>query len=359
MTTNTTTTLSPAQKTPMLEDLTWVSDTHGWALFDGHDCAQSTCNDVLTTTDGGTTWTRIGVVPAPPDGCTNCDSPGVTQIRFANDLDGYAFDPDLYVTTDGGATWSNEPGPFVAALEPAGSNVMRIAFTQTGCPGPCDLTIQVATAGSASWRTLSVPFQGDAVRLVRQGPEDVYIASLENPAGGAGSAHAQLLISHDGGTTWVDRSDPCGVVGGDEYDTAELTAAAPFVVAALCQDRMEPQNTFVSLSTDGGAVFTPQPLIPGGADEIAAASATSVFAASSNPQGTGTTQYLLFSSLDGGWSWRQVASDLAENVGDPPPPQSPFLGFESASVGRWVVGNDVVWSSADGGASWVRQSLSP
>jgi photosystem II stability/assembly factor-like uncharacterized protein len=66
------------------------------------------------------------------------------------------------------------------------------------------------------------------------------------------------------------------------------------------------------------------------------------------------TQYTLLSSDDGGGSWQQAASDTEESAGSPPPPDSTFLGFESAVVGRWVVGGDILWQTADGGGQWVR-----
>jgi hypothetical protein len=259
-------------------------------------------------------------------------------------------------------TWTWQDGPFVAALEPAGSDVMRIAYTQTGCPGPCDLTIQSAPAGSASWTTLHAPIQGDAVQLVRQGTADAYVASFENPAGGAQDAHATFTISLDGGTTWSTRPDPCGEVDGDEYDAGAIAAAPPSVLAVLCRDRLQPQNMFLALSSDGGASFTMGPLIPGAplasVDQLAATSASAVFLAFSAPIGTGTTQYSLLASDDGGRSWYQSTSEIGEEVDTSPPPAT-FLGFESATVGRWVVAGNDLWQTTDGGAQWVQEPALP
>jgi photosystem II stability/assembly factor-like uncharacterized protein len=83
-------------------------------------------------------------------------------------------------------------------------------------------------------------------------------------------------------------------------------------------------------------------------------SASSLFLSFSATPDTGTTQYSLLSSDDGGRSWQQAASDTEESAGSPPPPDSTFLGFESPVVGRWVVGGDILWQTADGGGQWVR-----
>jgi photosystem II stability/assembly factor-like uncharacterized protein len=343
-----------------MEDLTWVSATHGWALTTSPGCGQPTCTDVLTTTNGGTTWSQVGSIAATSSQCTGCSTLGVTHIRFANDLDGYAFDPDLFVTTDGGQTWSQETGPYIAALEPAGSNVMRIAYTHDGCPGPCDLLIQVAPAGSDIWNSEVSPFIGDSVQLVRQGVDDAYVAVFENSAGGDQSAHATLMISLDGGSSWSNRPDPCGAPAGDEFDTTAIAAAPDSVLAVLCNERGEGQHSFVAVSTDGGADFTQRPFL---ADNdtfekaIAVTSATQLFVSSGASAGSGSSRWILLGSTDGGISWHQEIDETGQL--QPGFPAQGFLGFETSSVGRWVGYPYHLWETTDGGSTWVRQAVNP
>jgi photosystem II stability/assembly factor-like uncharacterized protein len=353
--------LPPASTTPVVEDLTWVSDTHGWALVEGHGCGQTICDDVLTTTDGGTDWDRIGVVPAPPDGCAECASPGVSHIRFANDLDGYAFGPDLFVTTDGGAVWSGEPGPSVVDLEPAGADVMRVTSPSSGCPGPCAPSVQEAAAGSDVWRTLTPPFSGDVatVQLVRQGPDDAYVAVY--PDDMSGVAQATVMISRDDGLTWDDRADPCGEVDGHPIEMHALAAAPGAVLAALCVGQAEGQPAFVAISVDGGRDFVPGTFIPGSGsdsfDTIAATSASGLVLGTGGLGGPGVEHYALLASRDGGRTWSQVANESGPAERNQPAPDNGFLGFESSTVGRWVGYPDDIWETTDGGRRWTRQSL--
>jgi hypothetical protein len=343
------------QLTPLVEDLTWISAETGWALVDEEGCGRPLCTAVLKTADGGATWTPLAWIPACASQCSY-DVAEVTHLRFANADDGYAFGPDLFVTTDGGETWSPESGPYVLALEPAGSDVLRVSFSSSGCPGPCDLRIEQATAGSDVWRTLDGPFQGDAVQLVRQGLSDADVAIFENPAGGAGSAHGTLLTSVDGGWQWQTRPDPCGTVGGNEYDMVALAAAPGSVLGALCTERGG-TGQFVAISTDGGSVFLPTLMVgavKGKAeqfDQIAMTSASNLFLGTGGLYGTGRVEYQLISSTDGGSTW-QVAI-AASGEAQLNYPSGGFLGFENPSVGRWVGDPLSIWQTSDGGRTWT------
>jgi hypothetical protein len=349
----TTTTQAP-KKRPIVEDLTWMTPIHGWALAEGPNCGQPTCTEVLTTTSGGAPWIQVGTIPTPSN-CSGCGLVGVSHIRFANALDGYAFGPSFFTTTDGGATWTQQNGPYVLALEPVGLNVMRVSFTQTGCPGPCDLSVQLAAVGSAGWQTLTGPFQGDSVQLVRQGDE-AYVAVYGNPAGGV-DAHATLMLSQDGGTTWGDRADPCGDVGGVEFDSTAIAAAPQGVVAVLCVDREQPTRAFVDVSTDSGVVFAAGSILtaanPSGT--LAVTSASNLFVGPVGETGTGSSQWALLASQDGGQSWHQAIVQSG-NL-EPSFPEQTFLGFENGEIGRWVGYPYNIWETTDGGTQWVKQRV--
>src|SRR6266852_3008203 len=60
------------------------------------------------TTAGGGAWNTLGTLRAP---LSLEKASGVTEIRFADDLHGWAFEPALWATTDGGATWTKQTPP--------------------------------------------------------------------------------------------------------------------------------------------------------------------------------------------------------------------------------------------------------
>jgi len=349
-TTSTTVALQPPSQ-GVTADLTWVSETHGWALVGQSGCQLT--SEVLTTTNSGTSWSEVGSLPSKATAIASCnqDDPQTFNIRFGNDIDGYAFNPDLFVTTDGGRSWVQEDGPQVAALEIAGSDVIRISYTKTGCPGPCDPLVEEAPIGSSLWRLLYViPVQGGRVQLVRQGPNDVYVAVYRNPAGGGQNEQTALLVSHDGGVTWSQRADPCGYSGSAENDTEDLAAAPDGVVAVLCFPRLGGPD-FVAISSDGGTAFGATASLPGnvGFQLIAVTNARNVFVAT-GPNGGG--QQVLEASHDAGDHWNQAASETGQQAGSYVSPTAGFLGFESPEVGRWIGSPTNIWTTTDGGATW-------
>ena len=348
-----------------LMDLTWISDQHGWALF-AAPCGRELCPRLATTTDGGRTWTAL---PAPlgrvgPNGAAGCARLGcVSHVRFATATVGYLFGPALFQTNDGGRSWRRVPSRPVESLEPSAGTVVRLVYDHTGCPGPCNRTVQETTGGSASWNTvLRIPAAaaagGAAAQLVRQGTSVVYVLMYGHVAGGAGQAHTVILRSADGGTTWQQLADPCPGTGLDEHDTSGLAAAPGGFAAVLCPPRDPTGTTFVRTSTDNGSSWGPPHPVPGGTgdqlDLIAAASAAHLMLATSGATGQGPARYELLASTDGGLHWSTRVTGTVQL--DPSAPGATFLGFEDARVGRWIGDARDIWTTGDAGHHWVRRA---
>jgi hypothetical protein len=256
-------------------DLSWLNATTGWALA-AEPCAQTLCPRVARTDDGGRSWTDL---PSPPAkltgaGCTHL--PCVGHIRFATPTIGYLFGPSLLVTHDGGHSWTRVPGPQVESLEPGSGTVIRIVYDHSGCPGPCDRSVEVAAPGSSSWGVLLAPLpqssagpeEAVTARLIRTGSHTVYIALYGNLANGANaSQHTAIHRSLNAGRSWTRLPDPCGGSGPSERDAIDLAAAPGGVLAAICAKRFGQPTTFsVITSSDSGTAWSPRHPLPASAD---------------------------------------------------------------------------------------------
>jgi photosystem II stability/assembly factor-like uncharacterized protein len=344
-----------------VRDLSFVSTTTGWALG-VVPCTRGECGVLIATDDGGRSWVRRAL-PAlavtTPDG--GCVSHCVSRLRFVQtptgEQVGYAYGPDLAVTHDGGRTWATEPvAGSVVGLEAGRSGVVRLVDPQRGCPC-ATLTVQRADVGSSDWQTLLTPppsgRQVDSGSLVRQGNR-LAVLLRGHTAGGAMDARSQLLLSSDGGTTWVNRQEMCGPLSADEVDTTQVALAPGGVVAVLCRHRMATPHggdTFVRVSTDGGVTFSPARPVPApdSSGLLTATRAALVVTATRE----GSTAERLLRSTDGGRTWKAVQTQVGTS-----PNGSAFLGFTTDQVGTWV-GPDprVVWRTDDGGATWTARAV--
>jgi hypothetical protein len=133
----------------------WISATTGWALA-VQPCAAGTCTRVARTTDGGRTWQALPAPPTVSEGDYGCpDLSCVGQVSFASSSVGYLWGPALLMTTNGGLTWQVQAAPLTETLTVADGEVYRVAFGYSGCPGPCQPSVQEALVGSPRWHTLT------------------------------------------------------------------------------------------------------------------------------------------------------------------------------------------------------------
>ena len=113
--------------------MTFVGTETGWVIGQagvaGH-CATAFCTSMARTDDAGKTWSGV---PAPVTGSPE-GSTGVSQIRFLNTEDGWAYGPELYATRDGGQTWTRvgTGGLRVTDLETVGRRVFALFASCTG-----------------------------------------------------------------------------------------------------------------------------------------------------------------------------------------------------------------------------------
>lgn len=317
-------------------DLTFAGASDGWALGSA-DCLDGSggqCTAMVDTHDGGKTWHAM-TPPGANVEQSDCAEPCVSHVRFATAEVGYAFgSAALFMTTDGGRSWTSEAGG-AEALETLDGNVIRV--TTTCVPG-CPYWIQTAPIGKRTWHTVTTiePGMSPGVELSRIG-SDAYLAVFGHTAGGAGSATTALWVSGDNGATWTDRGEPCrqAPVQGGEVDSSAVATAVDGSVSVLCVPRTAGDHQAISTATGPGQAFRQAGLQAlGPATAFAAASRHVLLVASD----------LLYRSADGGASFDAVPDG---------PRQVRWLGFESAKLGRALSEDGrTIWTTHDAGVTW-------
>jgi len=337
--------------------MSFVSDQRGWALGT-ISCGTGRCVALLSTPDGGSTWSRLTAPTRAAGGVYNtCPTrqPCVQQVRFATPLIGYAYDPSLLLTTDGGQRWRQLSGLDVSSLEAADGTAVRVASNARGCSGT-SYQVDSAPVGSTVWGALPAPAVMNICPPVmyRQG-ERLVLAGYGNPAGGV-LATAQIARSGDGGRTWASGPDHCGRTQGYASD---VTLAPPDVLVVLCQNQQPNPNgsyppAWVRVSLNGGATFGPDQQVPSRSSapagvieryQLAAASANRLLVVET---GVHTSKVLL--SENGGRTW---STPLNMSSGSP----VVLVGYEDPLTAR-IAQADTVWTTRDGGQTWTANHFS-
>lgn len=111
--------------------VTFIGGTIGAVLGEAGSCGTGPCTAMAGTHDYGKNWTEIG---APAARSANGND-GVSQVRFLNREDGWAYGPALYATHNGGKTWRaiGTRGGRVIDLSTVGRRAF--AVVGSGCAG--------------------------------------------------------------------------------------------------------------------------------------------------------------------------------------------------------------------------------
>jgi hypothetical protein len=314
----------PVPRAFRVRSVTFVSQRTGWVLGTA-PCATAPCTSVLRTRDSGRTWHGI---PAPRVGLTSpASSRGVSELRFADARDGWAFGPQLWATHDGGVLWRRVRIGSVEAL--AASAGHAIAIVRSGTR----IRILRAAAAGDAWRPVASFGGAGAV----QGPALALSAGsawLADPAG--------LELSADG-VHWTTATGPCRTAAG--VAAAWLTSATRGIVVCGGEGAAGSEEKAVYGSATAGRSFTLLGRAPRGGD-LEAASAnrheTVIVAAAS-----GASE--LYGSFDGGRTWSTVLGldDGGLGWGD--------LGFTTNAQGVAVESSGPtgrLFMTRDGGRRW-------
>jgi hypothetical protein len=282
-----------------------------WWLLGGAPCSSPPCTSILRTDNGGRSF--VGT-PAPR-------TAKVSQLRFANAADGFAYDSQLWVTHDAGATWHQvRLGGAVTEVAIAGG--FAYALVRYGHKGAGRL--ERAPLGSDTWTTLTGA--GSAYAGLWAHGHDVLVGS----GGGA-----TLAVSHDAGVSFTQASSPSK---GLPCDFEEPDSG---VVWAHCATGTE-SATWRSTDSAGSFQSVRGPSLPNSALFAAASPTTAVVGATT-----------LDRTIDGGAHYARVSG-----VGSVTAWQ--YLGFTDATHGVAIgyIGSsptpdgERLYITTDGGASY-------
>ena len=330
----------------------FVSASEGLVLG-ATPCAKATCTALVTTSDGGRSWTGVPAPPAPlagpPTGVGAVPGDAVGTI-LSTGASSYASGPGLWASTSasGAARWVrlHPGGPVLDLAVDAGTlwAVVASCWSQDkGCAAP-SLRLERAPAGTDAWRV--VPGVGgfyDAQLLFRgaTGWVAMWPRRLPSPV--------TIWRTTDDGVSWSRIPDPCYRPTW-AIDLAELASPGGSTLFELCAGNSGAgqEAKTVLESTNGGTSTRPAGAAPlGGLVEAFAAPSPSLLVlAASSAAG------LLDRSADAGRHWKVTTlDDGGAGLSD--------LAFASPSVGVVVDGRpssgpfpDQLLVTRDGGLTW-------
>jgi len=334
--------------------ITFVNFNDGWVIGQAPGCGQTYCTSVAETMNKGATWTPVPAPQTgPPDGST-----GVSQIRFLNASNGWAFGPQLYETHNGGQSWTavDTYGLRVTDLETVGAMAYAVFAKCTGsgpdfAAGCTNVSVYSSPVGSDTWSPMptlnGLGFnRGDVSGKI----------VLTNGTGGQGYFYAPDGLLYSGsptqGTNWqlvVESQMPCQPFSAQpdgQPSGGQLAASVPGDLVLACPGATGSNQEKIYASSNGGQSWTQQGTL------TVKGSATSLAAGTTGALELATTGGL-YQSVDGGQQWQLTAQG--------PPGGFSYVGMTSDVQGVAVPAepaqSNSVWVTKDAGATWNQSSL--
>ena len=219
---------------------------------------------VYRSTDGGTTWTHVGLTETRSIGRVRAhpSDANVAYVAAVGNLWKPSAERGVFKTTDGGRTWTKSlyvdtlTGATDLAMDPRDPNVLYAATYQRlrsafgfngGGPGSA---IYKTTDGGATWRKLETGIPaGDKGRIglaISVSNPNVLIATIEHATEGG------TFRTEDAGATWrrTSRQNP-----------RPMYYSKPFIDPTTDR-RVWLLGTTIVKSEDGGVTFEGQPTSP-------------------------------------------------------------------------------------------------
>ncbi len=374
------TALPPVPANFAATSVTFVGTQTGWVLGQADipgQCATQYCTSVARTDDAGASWYGVRApVTGAPDGAA-----GVSQIRFLNTQDGWAFGPELWATHDGGQSWARirTGGLRVTALETVGARAFAVWAHCTGtgqdfAAGCTTFGLYSSPASGDGWSTVpgagagaDISFGGKATSaaLVLTSSRGYLLTPsgilLTGPVDGTGSWQVPPSATPQNPLCQPGTAHPDGQPSGASLAASDSTDLV-LVCAGTVSAGGDSQQKTLYVSQDSGRTWQRRGELPASGIAMSAAA---------QPGGTVivATSAGLDVSGDGGSSWQRrllsPAGSGSAGSASPAGPTGPAEGFAYAgmtTVTQGVAvpadaGQHAMWFTFDGGTSWQRSAI--
>jgi hypothetical protein len=318
----------------------------------GPPCATQDCTSLAGTSDYGGSWYGVSapLAPGPDSGI------GVSQLRFSNLLDGWAFGPQLWETSQGGWPWNKvaTSGLRVTDLEAVGQTALavfaRCAGTSADFAADCtSFSLDAGVAGSTTWTPVAVPAAFRSMSIGRASSASLVISRgttgyLLTPSGAVLSGPAS-------GGSWTKAGQaPCqpGPAQADGQPADAHLAAGPTQLLLACDIQPGGASRVQLYASVNGALWQPVHAVgaPSAATSVASAAVGQVVLAGRSG---------IYYSVNDGKSWSP-----ASIAGGNPAGGFSYVGMTNANQGVAVPANaglGEIFVTSNGGQSWQRSPI--
>jgi hypothetical protein len=317
-----------------------------------HRCATNFCTSLAGTANDGASWYGVSApLTAGPSG-----SSGVSQLRFLDLTDGWAFGPALWETTKGGWPWHQEDtfGMHVTALEAgrdqasgqASAFAVFASCTGTGQrygTGCTSFQLYTSAPGSTTWAPVTVPAAFQTMTTSAPSAASLAIgegtAYLLTPSG-------EVLTGSVTGGSWKDagpaQCKPTGAQADGQPLGAHLTTGPKLVLACDSSG----SSAIYTSKTGANWQLAGSVQVSGTVTSITAASPGTVVLATTNG---------IYYSANLGTTWHSAT------VSGKPAGGFSYVGMTTPTEGVAVPADaqlGEVFVTANGGKSWTPSPVS-
>lgn len=334
--------LSPSMLPPgaHLTSLSFVDADHGWVV--AADCTQgggtptSGCRAlVYGTTDGGHSWSPEGRLLLVPRKLQFTDSSTGWVVGGIGQQCGDAACPNVVMqTTDAGRSWQRTLTTSVDLIDLSFASPRDGWILGETCEtkAACKATLVSTASTGQTWSNQDLPLTGHGFRLARISPSVGWVGAIDN-------GQAVLIATRDDGKHWDKVETPC------HGESLAFDFRSPTAGWLACSGGAGGGSATDGLyrTADGGQTWQTLPPLSTGT-------------AANQPGGAVAT--LAFTSPNDGWIVEGEGEVLATHDGGKTwslalaAKQSLAAGTFVDSTHGWVVGNQTIWATANGGKSW-------